>query len=264
MLIEGLAPGLDFRIRTHRKIALLVALTLVALSLTLMMPAAAEASPIYRTTSLGINSRACPEISGGRLVWQAEVNYADQIFTWTAADGQSQLTSADYYHPAGSPDVSGDRVVWYSTDGVWTWTPNDGPSLIGPGGGSSQVSGDRVVWTAGGEIFTWTPTGGPFPDHFRRHGQGGASGVGRPGRLAGRLRRLHLDPGSRDRQTRRYQQYQRASPSLGRPGRLGGLHRLGVGGLYMDVPYGRQPADIRQPVRLVGPSVGGSGRLVRA
>ena len=229
-----------------------------------MMPAAAEASPIYRTTSLGINSRACPEISGGRLVWQAEVNYADQIFTWTAADGRSAAPSADCVRPAGSPDVSGDRVVWYSTDGVWTWTPNDGPSLIGPGGGSSQVSGDRVVWTAGGEIFTWTPTGGP------------SRSLQTP-RTRGRLRcRATLrvvwqgdyavytwTPGVgivKLADTSNINEPPRVSAD-----RVASEASTGSGWeVYTWTSPRRQPADIRRPVRLSGPSVGGSGRLVRA
>jgi hypothetical protein len=66
-------------------------------------------------------------------VWDANVgegeNAVSKIFTWTPKDGVVQLTDGASWD--FDPDVSGDRIVWWSRPpggvaDVYTWTPEDG------------------------------------------------------------------------------------------------------------------------------------------
>jgi hypothetical protein len=168
-------PGLGRKKASRRPLAFAM-LLLTAVLLTLGVPTAAYAAvDDYLTVPL-VNNSTGPLFSGDRIVWSADVDYANQVFTWSPADGTRQLTSATYYYPAGSAAVSGDRVVWVDPLGgpdgeICTWTPTGGTVRITSddvSDGSPAVSGDRITWlryagSDGGtdpEVFTWTPSGG--------------------------------------------------------------------------------------------------------
>ena len=105
---------------------------------------------------------AYPVVSGDRISWCGDRTTV--VKTWTAATGivnVSELEDAGYKHGL---KASGDRLVWTSDNGVFTWTPADGIVRITPDAADAQVSGDRVVWSIWSglnfQVFTWTPTGG--------------------------------------------------------------------------------------------------------
>lgn len=108
-----------------------------------------------------------PTVSDGRVVWRAHDESGDaQIVTWKAGV-TTTVTAGDgeRFHP----QVSGDRLVWESSDGVFgqicTWKLGDSaittlttdahPHM------APRVWGDRVVWQGyddnGLQIFTAAP-----------------------------------------------------------------------------------------------------------
>ena len=98
-------------------------------------------------------------IDGERIAWDAEVRGVNQVFSWTPAEGTTQLSNgaADQFLER----VSGDRVVWldYGTadSEVYCWTPDRGAVQVTSDTveqWAPVVSGNRLVWM--GENATGT------------------------------------------------------------------------------------------------------------
>ena len=73
---------------------------------------------------------AYPVVSGDRISWCGDGTTV--VKTWTAATGivnVSELEDAGYKYDL---KASGDRLVWTSDSGVFTWTPADGVVRITP------------------------------------------------------------------------------------------------------------------------------------
>ncbi len=90
-------------------------------------------------------------IDGGRIAWDAEIRGVNQVFTWTASEGTTQVSNgvADQFLER----VSGDRVVWldWGTEDseVYCWTPARGAVQVTSDTveqWAPVVSGNRLVW----------------------------------------------------------------------------------------------------------------------
>jgi hypothetical protein len=99
-----------------------------------------------------------PAISGTRVVWHASDGHDDEIYLWNGSTTQ-QLTSNEV--DDRNADVSGDRVVWESDQGIVVRRGGASSLVAGSvGGRSPRIDGLDVVWQAsdGGdnEIFATT------------------------------------------------------------------------------------------------------------
>jgi hypothetical protein len=115
-------------------------------------------------------------IDGERIAWDADVRGVNQVFTWTAGEGATQVSNgtADQFLER----VSGDRVVWldYGTATidaeVHCWTPARGSVQVTSDSveqWAPTVSGNRLVWmgeNATGTTEIYTAVAGPVLSPF--------------------------------------------------------------------------------------------------
>jgi hypothetical protein len=110
---------------------------------------AGDASPTAVTSSTtGIPDDI--QVSGDRLVWQLDYQW---IVTWKVGDSQLTTLNVGAFQASGAR-VSGDRVVWYESNGsayqIATWKYGEEPSRWITSGSLTNiepaVSGDRIAW----------------------------------------------------------------------------------------------------------------------
>jgi IPT/TIG domain len=157
-------------------VAALVMVGLASLFLVLPLPNVALAAPTeaWFTTQVTSNSLddGATMVSGDRLAWlrcSSDRIPVCAVYTWSPSGGIVQLAASSY---GDGPKVSGDRVVWSSSDGhdyeIYTWTPTSGTVRLtnnSYGDIWCDVSGDRVIWGGADaepclSVFMWTPTDG--------------------------------------------------------------------------------------------------------
>ncbi len=87
-----------------------------------------------------------PAISGQKVVWHASDGSDDEIYLWDDSTTQPLTDNASDDRNA---DISGNRVVWESAEGIQVWT-SGGTSLVAGslGGQLPKVDGIDVVWKA--------------------------------------------------------------------------------------------------------------------
>ena len=99
-----------------------------------------------------------PAISGQKVVWHASDGSDDEIYLWNGSTTQPLTSNAGSDRNA---DISGNRVVWESADGIQVWQ-GGATSLIAEsmGGQLPKIDDLDVVWQASdgsdGEIFLVT------------------------------------------------------------------------------------------------------------
>jgi uncharacterized repeat protein (TIGR02543 family) len=165
--------GADGGRRLRRSIVALLVLGLALAGSVFAAPA-----PAVAASSGGVTKLTTTATEKANLVMSDEIaawQESNHIFIYTPAGGVVDLSGAigGSNQLDQSPQVSGDRVVWWTQAGgrsdIYTWAISD-PVIQRVSTDSllysqePQISGDRIVFQAwqgaGYQVFTWTPEGG--------------------------------------------------------------------------------------------------------
>ena len=99
-----------------------------------------------------------PAVSGHQVVWHALDRKHNEIYLW---DGSTTQPLTDNKSDDRNADISGNRVVWESAEGIQVWKGGETSLVAGSLGGQlPKIDGIDVVWQALGgsdqEIFLVT------------------------------------------------------------------------------------------------------------